>query len=270
MNTLRNADESSESAKFLRGVSARDLGEVKDLISKFPNYGVAARNSFYGKNNDSNSANIADASCAFDMLWANPAARPGGAKAYSFQYADAEFFVLDDCTNRSYLDYRENRPSYLGDAQLNWLMGALQNSKANFKFVVLNSPFANPVATRDNFAFSANERKILSDFLVFAKIPGVVFLSANKPYGELSRLIRAGGYPLYDLTVGPLTGRPVDEIAEMNYFRVPSSSITKRSFAMVKVDGPEDDRAVTFAFFDSKGGQLFSSTVKLSELKKFE
>ena len=51
-------------------------------------------------------------------------------------------------------------------------MGALQNSKANFKFVVLNSPFANPVATRDNFAFSANERKILSDFLVFAKIPG--------------------------------------------------------------------------------------------------
>lgn len=77
MNTLRNADESSVSAKFLRGVAARDSDEIKGLISKFPNYGVVARNSFYGKNNDSNSANIADASGAFDMLWANPAARQG-------------------------------------------------------------------------------------------------------------------------------------------------------------------------------------------------
>lgn len=204
------------------------------------------------------------------MLWANPTSGAGGAKSYSFQYADAEFFVLDDCSNRSYLDYRNSRPAYLGERQLEWLMGALQNSKANFKFVVMSSPFANPANSRDNFAFSADERKRLSEFLVFSKIPGIVFLSANKPFGELSRLVRAGGYPIYDLTAGPLTGRPIEEVTEMNYFRVPSSAITKRSFAIVKIDGPENDRAVTFSFFDSKGAQLFSTTVKLSELKKFD
>lgn len=270
MNTLRNADEDSASAKFLRGAAAREIPEISALLSKRANYGVAARGSYYGKSNDSNSAGAVGASAAFDMLWANPASGAGGAKSYSFQYADAEFFVLDDCSNRSYLDYRNSRPAYLGERQLEWLMGALQNSKANFKFVVMSSPFANPANSRDNFAFSADERKRLSEFLVFSKIPGIVFLSANKPFGELSRLVRAGGYPIYDLTAGPLTGRPIEEVTEMNYFRVPSSAITKRSFAIIKVDGPENDRAVTFSFFDSKGAQLFSTTVKLSELKKFD
>lgn len=270
MNTLRNADEDSASAKFLRGAAAREASGISALLSKRANYGVAARNSFYGRDNDSNSAGAAGASSAFDMLWANPAGGAGGAKSYSFKYADAEFFVLDDCSNRSYLDYRNSRPSYLGDRQLEWLMGALQNSKAGFKFVVMSSPFANPANSRDNFAFSADERKKLSEFLVFSKIPGIVFLSANKPFGELTRLVRAGGYPIYDLTAGPLTGRPIGEVTEMNYFRVPSSAVTRRSFAIVKVDGPESDRAVTFSFFDSKGEQLFSTTVKHSELKKFD
>lgn len=270
MNTLRNADLDSALAKLSRAANARNIPEIKGLLTKRANYGVVAQKSYFGKSKDANTANVRDCAEIFDFAWANPTSKFDKTKAYSFTYSDAEFFILDDCTNRSYFDYRAARPTYLGEAQLKWLMGALQNSKANFKFVILNSPFANPANNRDNFTFSADERKALNEFLVFAKIEGVVFISANKPYGELSRLIRAGGYPIYDLTAGPLTGRPAAEATEMNYFRIPNSTITKRSFAIVKVDGPENDRALTFSFFDSKGAEIFSTTVKLSELKKFD
>ena len=268
MNTLRNADEDSMSAKTLRGIAARDIPEIKKLISERPNYSVAAESSFFGRGNDSNIASLDDASAAFDNLWANPRGKFG--KSYSFKYSDTEFFVLDDCSARSYFTDANSRPARLGDKQLDWLMAALQNSKANFKIVVMNSPFGNPSASRENLAYTQNERQKLLDFLVFSKIKGVVFLSANKPFGELTRLVRAGGYPIYDMTAAPLTGRPAKEIKEMNYFRVPNSSITRRAFSIVKIDGPENDRAITFSFFDSKGKQLHSTTVKLSDLGKFE
>ena len=114
------------------------------------------------------------------------------------------------------------------------------------------------------------ERKQLMDFLALNKIGGVVMLSANKPYGEITRHVRSNGYPILDVTAGPLTGRPATEIGEMNYFRMPSSAMLKRSFAQVKIDGAENARVITFTFFDSKGNAGFSTSLKESDLYKFE
>ena len=56
----------------------------------------------------------------------------------------------------------------------------------------------------------------------------------------------------------------------MNYFRVPSSATLKRGFSQIKIEGKEGARTATFTFFNSKGEQGFSLTIKESELKKFE
>ena len=85
-----------------------------------------------------------------------------------------------------------------------------------------------------------------------------------------TRHIRAGSYPIYEITAGPTTARPNKEISEMNYFRVPSSATLARSFAQVKIEGAEGARTLTMTFINAKGDALFSTTIKQSDLQKFE
>ena len=225
----------------------------------------------FGKNNpDASSASRHAAAEAFRSFWSNPEYAVEGIQAYTFNYSDAQFFVLDDCSARSNLDYKQDKPYILGSDQSRWLKNALENSQAKFKIIVINSPFANPVKSKTNFTFAAEERKDIMDFLSAKKIGGVVFLSANKEYGEATRLVRAGAYPLIDITAAPLTDRPAAEIEELNYFRMPGSGITKRAFLMAKIDGPENERAISFTFVDSQGKPLFTTSVKEQELYKFE
>jgi len=265
-NVLRNADIGSESAVFGRLSQARIFPESAKFLLHTANYAVP------------NSGIIADASSAgapaklraFGRLWANPEGADESSRAYSFSYADADFFVLDDFSNRANLDYGDDRPKMLGARQLKWLFNALSNSRATFKFIAMNTPIANPVDSPENFTFAAEERKALIAFLSEKKIEGVIMISARKNYGEITRLVRAGAYPIYDLTAAPLTARPAKEISEMNYFRVPSSASAQRSFAQVKIEGAEGSRSATLSFFDAKGNSIFSMTVRESELKKFE
>ncbi len=270
LNVLRNADVGSRSGIFSRYRSARNFEKINAALESQANYAVMSASNF-GKNNpDSASASKSVAVDAFKSFWANPEPSVEGVQAYTFEYSDAQFFVLDDCSARSNLDYKQDKPYMLGAAQTRWLKDALENSQAKFKIVVINSPFANPVKSKSNFTFAADERKEIMDFLLAKKIGGIVFLSANKGYGEITRLVRAGAYPIVDATTAPLTNRPAAEIEELNYFRMPGSGITKRAFLQVKIDGTENERAISFTFIDSKGKPLFSTSIKEAELYKFE
>ena len=265
-NAYRNADIGSRSGMLSRQLELRALPEARALLNAQPNYGALGTNTLP----DASSRGAKNHIAAFGAIWCNPPTAEKSSQAYTFSYADADFFVLDDFSNRSNLDYKQARPQMLGQPQLDWLFAALQNSKATFKFVVMNTPATNPVENADNFTFAKDERKRLLAFLSDKKIGGVVFISGKKGYGEITRHIRAGSYPIYEITAGPATARPNKEIAEMNYFRVPSSATLARSFAQIKIEGAEGARTLTMTFVNSKGDTLFSTTIKQSDLQKFE
>ena len=265
-DTLRPADTGSLEAMLARFAKSRAKKSARKLLLNAPNYGVMADAASGVGVADKHSPAAANARAAFEAIWALPQKNADGAY-YAFSYADADFFVLDCCSQRSNLDFKQYMPQILGQEQIEWLMANLQASKANFKIIILNTPLANPVKSPENFTFAAGERKQLMDFLVLKRIEGVVVISANKNFGEITKFVRAGGYPIYDLTAGALTDRPAEDVQEMNYFRVPNSLVKCRSYALVKIDGPENDRRITLSFFDSKGKQLFALTLKLSQLK---
>lgn len=265
-NAYRHADIGSRSGMLSRQLELRALPEARGMLNAQPNYGTLGTNTLP----DASSRGAKNHIAVFDVIWCNPQAAENSSRAYTFSYADADFFVLDDFSNRSNLDYKQTRPRMLGKSQLDWLFTALQNSKATFKFVVMNTPATNPVESAENFTFAKDERKSLLAFLSDKKIGGVVFISGKKGYGEITRHIRAGSYPIYEITAGPATARPSKEIAEMNYFRVPSSATLARSFAQIKVEGAEGARTLTMTFVNSKGDALFSTTIKQADLQKFE
>ncbi len=266
LNNYRNADVGSRSAMASRLSDLRSLPQASAFLNSQPNYGVPNSNTL----SDSSSPSAPNHTAVYDIFWCNPPRAEESSRAYSFSYADADFFILDDFSNRTNLDYKNLRPKMLGDSQLDWLFCALQNSKATFKFVVMNTPITNPVESAENFTFADSERKRLLAFLSDKKIEGVIMISGKKSYAEITRYIRAGSYPIFELTAGPMTARPAKEVSEMNYFRVPSSATLGRSFAQVKVEGAEGSRTVTLSFFDSKGNAGFSVSIKQDDLKKFD
>ncbi len=266
IDTLRPADMGSLEAMSLRFEKSRNVKEAQNLLNSFPNYGLLSSATFGDKNADKFSPTAKNARMAFEKFWYLPQ-KNDDAFYYTFSYSDTDFFVLDTCSQRSNLDYKEYMPEILGKKQIQWLMANLVNSTAKFKIIVLNTPLTNPVKNSSNLMSAEKERKSILDFLVLKKIEGVVIISANKDYAETTRFIRASAYPLHESTVGAFTNRPANEVTEMNYFRMPNSAITVRSFLLVKVDGNETDRRITMSTINAKGETLFTLTLKESELR---
>lgn len=263
---LRRADEDSKSGIFARYTHARNQKELSNFISNVSNYGVFSKNAVSTKSNISGKTKT-NAIDAFTQFWNNPESPSDKSQYYTFEYSDTQFFILDDTSNRNTLDYKENRPSFLADEQLKWLFSALKASTAKFKIVVMNSPVLNPAKTEGNFTNAETERNALLDFCAEQKITGLIFISSGKPYGEITRLVSASSYPLFDVTAGSTTARPVESTDELNFFRVPNSGTFTRSFVKVDVSGTENSREIKFTFIDSKGNTGFSQTIKESELK---
>lgn len=62
------------------------------------------------------------------------------------------------------------------------------------------------------------------------KINGVLFLSGDRHHTELTKVSRAGTYPLYDLTSSPLTSGSHADDGEPNTARVPRNTCQRAEF----------------------------------------
>src|SRR5690606_13555168 len=111
------------------------------------------------------------------------------------------------------------------------------------------------------------ERQKLLDAIQKAKIRGVIFFTGDRHFTELTRLDRAGTYPLYDFTVSALTAGPSDPKDEANTLRVPGTLYTKRNFGLVNVSGPKTDRRFKVTIFDTEGKEVWNKELKANELK---
>ena len=269
---FRPADWGSRSGMAARYRAERSDPALKEMLLCAPNYGVISADSYGAPGADKNSWNKKDAVDVFKSFWGNPSYGVGSQEnlATYFRFSDVDVFILDGATNSSSLDFRSSRPEMFGEEQLNWLLSALKNSKATFKLVISNSPITNPVEEKGNFAYCKRERKYLLDFISENKIGGVVFASANKDYGEITRMLRASEHSLVELTVGPATARPAKNATEVNFYRMVGSLILERSFATISFEGAENDRFLKIEFFNSSGKNLLTQTIKASELYKFE
>src|SRR5207237_1141783 len=190
--------------------------------------------------------------------------------AGTFTWNDCQFFMLDDRTFRA-PDKMPDGPekAYFADKQLQWLLDALTFSKASFKFIVTGGQIVNPTKSFENYAIYGTERDRLFKSITEAKIPGVLFLTGDRHHSILHKLDRAGTYPLYDLTISPLTSGPSKPLAEE--LKLPTyvdgTLVTDRNFGILSVSGPLADRVLNIKVYDQKGTERWSRDVRASELK---
>ena len=156
----------------------------------------------------------------------------------------------------------------LGSDQLEWLIDALVDSQAIFKFIVIGNQVLNPAAVEANYANYEDERLALLEAIEEEGVRGVFFLTGDRHRTELTKLERPGAYPLYDLTVSPLTaGVSFAGATEANTLRVDDTLVAERNFALLDFDGPAEDRRLTITVIDKDGNERWTREIYASELR---
>lgn len=266
---LREADWSSRSGVLARYSHNRAQPELQPLLAATNHVATVSTHDFGPAGADRFSVGAPHAASGFDLFWTNPPlGQPGLSEVTStLSWSDAEFFILDDRSARDLNPSAPSRQTVLGPDQIEWLVNSLRRSTATFKIIVMGSPILNPAETQGNYREARSEREKLLEALRDHKIDGLFFVTGGKDHAELVKMVRANAPDVYELSTGPMTGRPASETKELNYFRVPSTSVFQRHFALLDFHGPEEDRQMRVTTYDVNGTQIWSENFHAKNMR---
>jgi alkaline phosphatase D len=268
---LREVDWNSWTGILRRWTHTRSFPELQPFLTAMPHYAIWDDHDFGPNDSDRGWWGKTMTRAGFRLFWPNPGKglpELGGAITTGFSYGDVEVFMLDDRWFRAPDTRKTGTRPYFGDEQIQWFIDALASSRATFKIVAVGGQVLNPAAVFENYSTYPDERQRFLDLIAQEKVPGVLFLSGDRHHTELTRLERPGTYPLYDLTVSPISAAvsppPADEA---NTGRVDGTLVNARNFAALEFRGPREDRVLTLRVFDENNKELWSRAIRASELR---
>jgi alkaline phosphatase D len=126
----------------------------------------------------------------------------------------------------------------------------------------------NPVSPYDKWWDFPAEYDELMNFLKEYKINGVLFLTGDRHHSEIIKVSRNDTYPLYDITVSPLTsnGYPFRDKEKNNPYRVTGFDL-KQNYGKFTFTGKINDRKLTVEFLGVKGEKLGEWSIHEKDLK---
>ncbi len=261
---LREVDFASLSGFVHRYTNTRNLPEMQNLLARGAHYAIWDDHDFGPNDCDGSWLHSDWSKKSFDAFWPNPASGIPDARKLNttqFLYGDIEFFLLDNRSHRvSHLMGSEKR-QILGEAQRNWLLNALRNSRAPFKMVAIGGQMVSDAAIYENFAQFPEERELLFDAIDALDISGVVFITGDRHNSELSKTRLPGGNWIYDLTVSPLTSSSYDHEDEPNNNREPGTMVGIRNYGVLNFSGPSEARVLKMIVKDADGLALWTRSI---------
>jgi alkaline phosphatase D len=270
---LREADYDSKTGIYYRYTHSRSIKEMQPLLAKTQNFAIWDDHDFGPNDSDRSFYNKHLTQQAFKDFWANKSygmdANQTEGVYSTFNWGDAQFFLLDDRFFKSPNDRLTGEKTILGKEQLNWLIDALSTSNASFKIIVIGGQVLNSVADKENYANYPEEKALLLKEIAENKIKGVLFISGDRHFPELSMLPRANTYSLYDWTVSPLTSGVASEkmYNEKNEYRVAGSMFPQHNFGTISFSGNKVNRQMKLTLFDKDGKELWNKVILKKELE---
>ena len=267
---LREVDWNSRTGFLHRYTHTRSLPELQPLLASTHNYAIWDDHDFGPNDSDGSFALKKTASEIFKLFWGNPnydVIDKGGITG-SFQWADLDFFLLDNryyrTSNTNFVGKRE----MLGKPQIDWLINALSSSKAPFKFITVGGQVLNSEKVYENYAIFSEERQYLLDKIREAKIEGVIFLDGDRHHTGLSKMQENDTvYPIYDLTCSSLTAGANNNREKSNIYRMEETLIGEHNFGILNVSGPRKERVLNIKIFDKNGKKIWAKDINAKDLK---
>ncbi len=259
---LREPDWDSRSGMLHRYRHSRAMPEMQRLLTSCPQYAIWDDHDFGPNDGDRSFVHAEAARELFRLFWPNPTPEQHGVGGVGthFSCGDVDFFLLDDRSFRTRPDLKTDTTTILGKAQINRLIEGLKASKAPFKMVAIGGQFLSTAAVFENYANYAVERAAIIDRIQREGIKGVIFLTGDRHFTELSRLELPDGNVIHDLTVSPLTSTAYDP-KEDNTLRVEGTRVGQRNFATLTFSGKRNERSMLINVFDSDGKLLWERRI---------
>ncbi len=212
----------------------------------------------------------------FNSYFCNPSSGENGQGIYTMTtWGDADIFITDNRWWRSAdktKDSVDGKPNpekrMLGKQQMAWLKNSLLYSSATFKIITVGSQVLNPVSPYDKWRDFPAEYDELMNFLKEYNVTGVLFLTGDRHHSEIVKVERPGTYPLYDITVSPLTSgsHQFGDAEKNNPYRV-FGLAGKQNYGKFSFSGPWGNRKLTVEFLGIKGEKLGEWSVNEKELR---
>jgi alkaline phosphatase D len=272
----REVDYFSEWGLWYRASKDRSTPILQPFLKSMTHVGIWDDHDF-GPNNSGAAFHLKEASRnVFTSYFPNSSAGENGQGIYTkLSWADVDVFMLDDRWWRSAddaMDSVQGKPNpekiMIGQQQLAWLKEALLESNATFKIVAVGSQVLNPVSPYDRWGRFPAEYQTFLQFLAANPVSGVVFITGDRHHSEIIKVERPGLYPLYDITVSPLTSgtHTFDRQEKDNPYRVVGID-QKQNYGRISISGPRGNRKLTVDFLGIKGENITSWSLLEKELK---
>jgi alkaline phosphatase D len=204
-------------------------------------------------------------------------------KIYTDQKRRLQIIMLDMRTFRDrllpYNGNRQGQPGYgyemdyspyvtsdstmLGETQWKWLQKQLEEP-ADLRIIGSSTQFGITHNGYEAWANFPHEQKRMLELIRSTNANGVVFLSGDVHYAEISRINETGWYPIYDITASGITS--TWEFATPNDNRI-DGPVMENHYGLLTIDWTKDDPAITMEIHDVDKKVRISRTIKLSDLQ---
>lgn len=194
---------------------------------------------------------------------------PAGKRTLQVILLDTRTFrsPLTRNTNSSYKnDYRpDSNPenTFLGAEQWTWLRERLQEP-ADLRLIGTSIQFAHEYNGWESWTNFPREVDRMVDLIVSTRAQGVVFLSGDVHWGEISVLKAPKCYPLHDLTASGINTE-WDNL-EPNRNRL-GQACMDHHFGWIEIDWQQSDPRVALQVRDGTGRVRAKTSLRLSQLQ---
>lgn len=264
---LREPDWNSRTGIMARWTHSRSVKELQPFLASTHHYAIWDDHDYGPNDSDKGFYNKNLTLEAFGYFFANPTVGVGDIQGAitSFQWGDADFFLLDNRWYRDPDNLIAEGKTILGEKQRQWLLDNLVTSTATFKVVVMGGQFlstAKMFETYSNNGFD-DERALIIDFIHRHNIKNVVFLTGDVHYTEMSVLREEGEPTIWDLTFSTMTAGPNPRGGEWNNtLRVPGTVVTSRNFGKINFKGERNNRELVVECYDTDNKLQWQQVIK--------
>jgi alkaline phosphatase D len=266
---LREPDWGTKTGILYRYTHTRSLSEIQPLLGSVHHYAIWDDHDYGTNDSDKSYPNKELTLEAFKLFWGNLNYGVGNSQNKgiqgSFVWGDLQFFLLDDRFFRTANQNVASQRAILGEEQVEWLINALASSQASFKIIAVGGQFLSDSKVKENFINFPEERQRIIDAIQKNKITGVIFLTGDRHFTELSKSNTTP--PIYDLTVSPLTSGAYNPEKEQNTLRVPNTLVTEHNFAIIEVTGKRKERVMTIKIHNKDGKELWKQEIREVDLQ---
>ena len=165
-----------------------------------------------------------------------------------------------------YIPTDDNTTTMLGEAQWNWLERQLRQP-ADIRIVASSIQCVAEAAGQETWSNLPHERQRLFDLITKTCAGGVLIISGDRHWAELSVEDASAPYPIYDLTSSSLNqihprGTPTE-----NRHRAAPSTYHRENYGVITIDWKRDDPQLTLQILDIDSKPQIEKEIRLSELR---